>query len=208
MRPENVEAHRDRVHDWLKALYHPTQPRPPLSVKGKTVATDETWIGETDAARRFGRALSGERVDIHVEHIYHQKRWCVLAGCTSEGIIHDATLVTQEKMVTEVYTEWFRDFVDTLQPGMAVLIDNAPFHDFPALTQLADAKGVFLLPTPPRCPEDNPIELVWAAIDKLIQAAGRDIFKEDPVGCIKKALYNVTATEVGACFRHCGLDGY
>ena len=144
-----------------------------------------------------------------MEHIYHQKRWCILGACTSKGIIHNATYITQEKMVTEVYTWWFETILlPNVGEGSAILIDNAPFHDFPALTALADAKGVFLLPTPPRCPEDNPIELVWAAIDKLMVADGRDIFKDDPMACIKKALYNVTAKEVGKCFCHCGLDGY
>ena len=173
------------------------------------MATDETWFGESDAARTHGRAPKGERVDEYVKSIYHQKRLCIVGACTSNGIIHGATFITEEKMVTEIYTWWFKHkLLENLVAGMAVMIDNAPFHDFPALSALADAAGVWLLPTPPRCPEDNPIELVWAALDKLLKAGGREAFGAAPHAAILKALYDIGQAEVKKCFGHCGVGDY
>ena len=227
---EYHETASQRYHAWtLKRWLHD------LNAKAwQIVCLDETWKDGWDCRRPYARSLAGTPAVETARSLYHGKRWGIIGATTFDGIIHKATLITQDQIsLTPVFTDWF---VNTLLPqlkeGQIVLMDNAPFHDFPTLTEACRLRGIWLLPVPPRRPKDNPIEVsaaqtechrqphayavrrshapphfptpqyVWKLMKDYLLEGDFEAFQLDPVRAIQDALERIPLEHIRSCFRH------
>jgi transposase len=62
-----------------------------------------------------------------------------------------------------------------LRPDSLVIMDNAPFHNKPKISQLLAAAGHTLLPLPRYSPDLNPIEQAFAILKRQRQFSGREM---------------------------------
>jgi len=71
---------------------------------------------------------------------------------------------------------WMKEMLITqLRPHSLIIMDNAPFHNKPKITQLLNKNGHKLLPLPTYSPDLNPIEQSFATIKKRRQFSNLDI---------------------------------
>ena len=172
----------------------------------RIICLDETWKDAWDARRMHARSPANTEAIELAKNLYHSRRYCVLGATTVNGIIHESVSITRENITTEVFTAWFlNNLLPHLTEGDFVLMDNAPFHDFPTLTEACRLRGIWLLPTPPRRPKDNPIEYVWKLMKDYLLDGDFARFKADPEAAIRDALKKVPAAHVRSVYRHCGL---
>jgi transposase len=68
-----------------------------------------------------------------------------------------------------------------LRPNSLVIMDNAPFHNKPEISQLLVAVGHALLPLPRYSPDLNPIEQAFAILKRQRQFSGREV--RDRISC-------------------------
>jgi transposase len=168
---------------------------------GRLVFIDETWI-TTNMARRYGRALRGQRLIASVPHghwktstflaaLRHDK---ITAPCIIDGAINGETF--------RAYIEQF--LVPTLAPGDIVIMDNLSSHKVTGVRHAIEAAGARLLYLPPYSPDLNPIEQFFSKLKTLLRkAAARTI----------DALYAAVATALTACHatecaNYLANDGY
>jgi hypothetical protein len=99
-----------------------------------------------------------------------------------------------------------------LRPGDFLVLDNAAYHMGKENEVLEDwlweDHGIMLIFLPPRSPEWNPIELVWAILVRRLRT--RDIVQaREMYGTNASAnvaadiLGNISLDEVKGCYRHC-----
>jgi len=125
-------------------------------------------------ARRYGRALRGQRLVASVPHghwktstflaaLRHDK---ITAPCIIDGAINGETF--------RAYVEQF--LAPTLAPGDIVIMDNLGSHKVAGVRQAIEAAGAALLYLPPYSPDLNPIEQLFAKLKALLRkAAARTI---------------------------------
>lgn len=199
---EYVETKAQRYHAWLLKRWLLD-----LGARAdRIVVLDECWKDAWDVRRRYARSAANTPAVEEARSLYHGRRYGVLGACRVDGIIHESIKITQENVTKEVFTAWFLDdLMPHLKQGDFVLMDNAPFHDFPALTAACRAKGIWLLPTPPRRPKDNPIEYVWKLMKDYLLEGDFAQFQLDPEKALRDALRAIPAEHVRNVYRHCGL---
>ena len=102
-----------------------------------------------------------------------------------------------------------------LKAGDILVLDNAAYHTGGENSVLEDFlwtnHGIFLIFLPPRCPEFNPIEIVWLTLVQRL--------KNFPLGLIRSVgadgvaiaahfvLLGITHEEVAKFFLHAGVNG-
>jgi hypothetical protein len=99
-----------------------------------------------------------------------------------------------------------------IRPGDFLVLDNAAYHMGKENEVLEDwlweDHGIMLIFLPPRSPEWNPIELVWAILVRrlrtydLVQARAR-YGNNASAHVAADILENITISEVRGCYRHC-----
>jgi transposase len=71
---------------------------------------------------------------------------------------------------TDLFNMWLKDFlIPELNPGQAVIMDNAAFHKSQETKRLIEEAGCRLLFLPPYSPDLNPIERFWANLKKKVR---------------------------------------
>lgn len=121
----------------------------------RLVFIDETWAS-TNMARRYGRALRGQRLRASVPH-GHWKTTTFVAGLRLTGLVAPFVLDGPiNRDAFEVYVE--KVLVPELRLGDVVVMDNLSSHKGPSVRALIEAAGATLLYLPPYSPDFNPIE--------------------------------------------------
>ena len=174
------------------------------------VCQDETWINELHARTDYGYGKRGMRLKKALKRLYNARSVGVLGATSVEGVLHDATFMTTNFLDHVVFQKWFEEQLlpcCNAFPGKrsVIIIDSASFHDFPRLVSAAAARGVFVVTFPPRCPNDNPIELVWSMLDQQMEVGGDKAFLRDPQAAILAAMHAIDSKHVRSCYEHCGL---
>ena len=120
-------------------------------------------------ARRYGRALRGQRLRASVPH-GHWKTTTFVAGLRLTGLIAPFVLDGPiNRDAFEVYVE--KVLVPELRLGDVVVMDNLSSHKGPSVRALIEAAGATLLYLPPYSPDFNPIENAFAKLKALLRKA-------------------------------------
>ena len=130
---------------------------------------DETWAS-TNMARRYGRALCGQRLRVGVPH-GHWKTTTFVAGLRASGLV--APFVLDGPINREAFETYVaRVLVHELRAGDVVIMDNLSSHKGPRVREMIERAGASLLYLPPYSPDFNPIENAFAKLKTLLRKAG------------------------------------
>jgi transposase len=73
-------------------------------------------------------------------------------------------------------TTWIKEMLlPLLRPASLVVMDNAPFHNKPKITETLEQHGHKLLPLPRYFPDFNPIEQVFAILKRQRSFSGKSL---------------------------------
>ncbi len=138
-------------------------------------------------ARRYGRAVRGQRLVASVPH-GHWKTSTFLAALRQDKIT--APCIIDGAINGETFRAYVEQFLaPTLEPGDIVIMDNLSSHKVAGVRQAIEAAGAALLYLPPYSPDLNPIEQLFAKLKALLRkAAARTI----------DALHNAVAAALAA----------
>ena len=118
-------------------------------------------------ARRYGRALRGERCRASVPHGHWKTTTFVgalrLEGMTApmilDGAMHGVSFLAYVEQV----------LAPTLSPGDIVVMDNLPAHKPVAVRQAIEHTGAELRFLPPYSPDFNPIEMAFSKFKAFLK---------------------------------------
>ena len=154
-------------------------------------------------ARRYGRALRGERLRAGVPH-GHWKTTTFVAGLRLSGIVAPFVLDGAiNRTAFETYVD--KVLVPELSPGDVVIMDTLSSHKGPRVRAMIEAVGASLLYLPPYSPDFNPIENAFAKLKALLRkTAARTI----PAlwNAIGRFIDNFTPAECANYFAAAGYD--
>ena len=162
---------------------------------------DETGAS-TKMARRYGRALRGERCRASVPHGHWKTTTFVgalrLEGMTApmilDGAMHGTTFLAYVEQV----------LVPTLSPGDIVVMDNLPAHKPATVRQAIERTGAELRFMPPDSPDFNPIEMAFSKFKAFLKkTAARTV--DDLWKAIAEAIELFTPKE---CENYVAAAGY
>ncbi|MEM7044035.1 MAG: IS630 family transposase [Pseudomonadota bacterium] len=168
----------------------------------RLVFIDETGAS-TKMARRYGRALRGERCRALVPHGHWKTTTFVgalrLKGMTApmvlDGAMHGAAFLAYVEQV----------LAPTLSPGDIVVMDNLPAHKPVAVRQAIERAGAELRFLPPYSPDFNPIEMAFSKFKAFLKkVAARTV--DDLWNAIAEAIELFTPTECENYFASAGYD--
>src|SRR4051795_7636228 len=168
----------------------------------RLIFIDETWAS-TNMARRYGRALRGQRLRARVPH-GHWKTTTFVAGLRLTGLVAPFVLDGPiNRDAFEVYVE--KVLVPEVSAGDIVVMDNLSSHKGPSVRALIEAAGATLLHLPPYSPDFNPIENAFAKLKALLRKAAErtieGLWKE-----IGRLLETFTPSECANYFAAAGYD--
>lgn len=87
-----------------------------------------------------------------------------------------ATQTYDHTVNKNVFVEWIKNkLVPTLEKGMAVIMDNAPWHKGDDIRELIESTGAVLIKLPPYSPDLNSIEHAWANLKKAVKTAAKAV---------------------------------
>jgi transposase len=136
----------------------------------RLVFIDETWAS-TAMARRYGRALRGQRLRAGVPY-GHWKTTTFVAGLRLSGMVAPFVLDGPiNRNAFETYVE--KVLLPDLRPGDVVIMDNLSSHKGPNVRAMIEAAGANLLYLPPYSPDFNPIENAFAKLKALPRKAAQ-----------------------------------
>jgi len=93
--------------------------------------------------------------------------------------------------------------VPTLQSGDIVVLDNLASHKTAAAIAAIERVGAKVAPLPPYSPDLNPIENIFSKIKQLIRGFRPRTWPEI-IEAIKRALLQITCSDLYHAFLHCG----
>jgi transposase len=168
----------------------------------RLVFIDETWAS-TNMARRYGRAVRGQRLRAGVPH-GHWKTTTFVAGLRLTGLVAPFVLDGPiNRDAFEIYVE--KVLVPELSAGDVVVMDNLSSHKGPSVRALIENAGATLLYLPPYSPDFNPIENAFAKLKALLRrAAERTI--EGLWNAIGRLIDTFTPSECANYFAAAGYD--
>ena len=168
----------------------------------RLVFIDETGAS-TKMARRYGRALRGQRCRAPVPHGHWKTTTFVgalrLGGMTApmvlDGAMHGAAFLAYVEQV----------LVPTLKSGDIVVMDNLPAHKSLAVRRAIEAAGAELRFLPPYSPDLNPIEMAFSKLKAFLKKmAARTI--DDLWDAIAKGIDSFTPDDCQNYFAAAGYD--
>ena len=183
-----------RRHAWLAA-------QPGLKPE-RLVFIDETGAS-TKMARRYGRALRGDRCRASVPH-GHWKTTTFVGALRLEGMT--APMVLDGAMHGAAFLAYVEQVLaPTLVPGDIVVMDNLPAHKPTAVRRAIEATGAELRFLPPYSPDFNPIEMAFSKLKAFLKkTAARTV--DDLWDAIAQAIETFTPTECENYFAAAGYD--
>lgn len=153
-RPD-VKAKRDA---WMKKM--------PTINGSQLVFLDESGVN-TDMARRYGRATSGERVVDHVP-LNTPKATTIISSVRLDGTTANTTF--EGAINGERFREYLKTYlVPTLKPGDWVVMDNLASHKVDGVADIIRQANAIPVYLPPYSPDLNPIEKMWSKIKAILR---------------------------------------
>jgi len=154
-------------------------------------------------ARRYGRAIRGERCRAPVPH-GHWKTTTFVGALRLSGITAPMTLDgAMNGAAFLAYVE--QVLVPSLKPGDIVVMDNLPAHKPPAIREAIEHAGAELRFLPPYSPDFNPIEMAFSKIKALLKkAAARTVTAL--WDAIRDAINAVTPNDCRGFFTAAGYE--
>jgi transposase len=166
----------------------------------RLVFLDETGLS-TDMARRYGRALRGERLVAPVPAGHWQTVTLVQAidiHGTRTAMLLDGPM---DGASFTGFCEWL--LAKALRPGEIVIMDNLSSHKSKTARAAITAAGADVLDLPSYSPDLNPIENVFSKLKALFRSAAARTWQElcEIAGDL---LGQITASDCCNCFKACG----
>ena len=125
------------------------------------------------AYRPHGWAIRGREVFGRISGKNHNRTNLIMAQRGSDWL---APMLFKASCTHLTVTTWIEKMLlQALRPNSLVIMDNAPFHNKPKISQLLAAAGHTLLPLPRYSPDLNPIEQAFAILKRQRQFSGRDV---------------------------------
>ena len=154
-------------------------------------------------ARRYGRALRGQRCRAPVPH-GHWKTITFVGALRLEGMT--APMVLDGAMHGAAFLAYVEQvLVPTLKPGDIVVMDNLPAHKPLAVRRAIEAAGAELRFLPPYSPDFNPIEMAFSKLKALLKkAAARTL--DELFDAIAKGIDTFTPQECQNYFAAAGYE--
>jgi transposase len=155
---ERDEQERERFIDEINSL----------PVDSELHYADESGFVEY-YTREYGYALRGEKVIGEVSG-KHYARTSIVAAMSAVGII--APFAFKGSMNSALFEGWMEQvYIPSLENPMksVLIIDNAPFHNKPAIEDIANEYGIKVIFLPAYSPDLNPIENFWANVKKRLR---------------------------------------
>ncbi len=154
-------------------------------------------------ARRYGRALRGERCRASVPH-GHWKTTTFVGALRLEGMT--APMVLDGAMHGAAFLAYVEQVLaPTLSPGDIVVMDNLPAHKPIAVRQAIERAGAELRFLPPYSPDFNPIEMAFSKFKAFLKKmAARTV--DDLWSAIAEAINLFTPAECQNYFAAAGYD--
>ena len=154
-------------------------------------------------ARRYGRALRGQRCRAPVPH-GHWKTITFVGALRLEGMT--APMVLDGAMHGAAFLAYVEQvLVPTLKPGNIVVMDNLPAHKPLAVRRAIEATGAELRFLPPYSPDFNPIEMAFSKLKALLKkVAARTL--DELFDAIAKGIDTFTPQECQNYFAAAGYE--
>ena len=164
------------------------------------IFVDETGL-KTTLTRLRGWAFGGQRL---VESV-PAGHW------ETSTLVHAISLQgTQAAMVLDGpinaasfsgFCEWL--LAPTLAPGDVVIMDNLSSHKSTQAVSAIESTGAHVVYLPPYSPDLKPIEMAFSKVKQLIRAIRPRSLREI-VAATRKALLQITPSDLDGYFNHCG----
>jgi transposase len=168
------------------------------------VCIDETGFYVGDTPKR-GYSMRGRRLNVASSRNLRCSKYSVIMAVSRKGVVmYDVLDHNCKKADFLAFFERLNLAKDT-----TVLLDNIRFHHSKETLELAKAKAVSLLFTPPYSPRFNAIEQVFAMLKHSYRQAcpvhaSRDF---DYLQCIRATCARFTHTSFDAFFDHAAKNG-
>lgn len=161
---------------------------------------DETGL-HLAFARRYGRALGGQRVGQGVP-LRVGTPVTLVGALTVNGL--EAVMSLDGALNAASFAVYLEQVLGpTLVPGDVVVLDNLPVHKMAGMAQLVEARGARLLFLPPYSPDFAPIEQAWSKLKTALRTAtarSRDALER----ALDQAVAWITSQDAQNWFDHCG----
>ena len=153
-------------------------------------------------ARRYGRALRGQRLVASVPH-GHWKTSTFLAALRQDKVT--APCVIDGAINGELFLAYVEQFLaPTLMPGDIVIMDNLGSHKVDGVRRAIEAVGAKLIYLPPYSPDLNPIEQFFSKLKAYLRkVAARTV---DALHAALAAA--ISACQPGECANYLANAGY
>jgi transposase len=128
----------------------------------------------------------------------------VIGALSVKGI--GATLAIEGAVNGEVFQQYVQRFLcPTLRRGNIVVMDNVKFHHNRETIRMIEKTGARVVYLPPYSPDFNPIEECISKIKALLRKE-RPATKRKLGNSLRRAISNVTKTDILGWFEHCGYS--
>ena len=136
----------------------------------RIVFVDETWAN-TAMTRRRARSPRGTPAEMAAPRS-HFKTTTFTAALRATGLV--APMVLDGAMTGDLFVAYVTQvLVPTLRPGDVVVWDNLGCHRRAEARAAIEGAGCTVRFLPPYSPDLNPIELAFAKVKRLLEAAAR-----------------------------------
>ena len=157
-----IEQQRPDILRWRQAWFDAQIDLEPE----RLVFIDETGAS-TKKARRYGRALRGERCRASVPH-GHWKTTTFVGALRLEGMT--APMILDGAMHGVAFLAYVEQVLaPTLSPGDIVVMDNLPAHKPIAVRQAIERTRAEIRFLPPYSPDFNPIEMAFSKFKAFLK---------------------------------------
>ena len=144
--------------------------------------------------RTHGYSRKGQRVHA-LTYGKRKGRTNIIGAWSSEKGLF-ATQTYEHTVNKDVFITWLKNrLIPHLKKGMAVIMDNAPWHKGEDIRQMIQDTGAILIYLPPYSPDLNPIEHAWANLKAKIRKAKHTI--NDITKNILYQIINVSKSKSG-----------
>lgn len=202
--------------DFVNRLYYVTvDPR-------MFIFIDETAKDKNASRRRVAWAPRGRgNTYRHQYEHFHDTLFTFIAAMDIEGFVHEGSSCIYRKPSDEevdnaagtIDQMRFENYIESTlvpvlgryllnEPRSIVVLDNAPTHTGPRVTELIEAAGAVLIYTAPNSPDLSPIEPCFHVYKAALKRCSRNVEITSVSMAHLHAMRAVTPEKARQCFRH------
>lgn len=153
-------------------------------------------------ARRYGRALCGERV-VAGKPVNPGTNISVIGAVGIDGV--KAILEVKGSVNGEIFIAFLEQCLGPqLKPGDQVWLDNLSAHKVEGVAEAIEAHQATLHYLPAYSPELSPIELFWSKLKDWLRGAAARSYDELQEA-LQNGIANVCERDFKRWFKHCGF---